>query len=84
MFQNRVLQIREGNYQLNSAVDILVKDLRIVLDAGRKQEFSLPVATAAHSIYRKASAKGLAVEDDSAAVKVYAAESGIELPPRKA
>ena len=61
MFQNRVLHILAGNYQLNSAVDILVKDLGIVLDAGRKQKFSLPVVTAAHSIYRKASAKGAAV-----------------------
>lgn len=83
MFQNRVPHILEGNYQPNSAVDIFVKDLGIVLDTGRKNELSLPVATAAHSIYRKANANGLGAEDDSAVVKVYAAEGGIELPRQK-
>jgi 3-hydroxyisobutyrate dehydrogenase len=83
MFQNRVPHILEGDYSPRSAVDIFVKDLGIVLDAGRTLGFPLPIAAAAHGRFAEASAAGLGREDDAAVVKVYAAEAGLDLPPRK-
>jgi 3-hydroxyisobutyrate dehydrogenase len=83
MFQNRVPHILEGDYSPRSAVDIFVKDLGIVLDAGRALGFPLPIAAAAHGRFAEASAAGLGREDDAAVVKVYAAEAGLDLPPRK-
>lgn len=80
MFQNRVPHILEGDYTPRSAVDIFVKDLGIVLETGRDMTFPLPVTAAAHQLFVAASAKGLGREDDAAVVKVYADQTGIELP----
>lgn len=80
MFNNRVPHILEGDYQPRSAVDIFVKDLGIVLDAGQALTFPLPIATAARQMFVAASDMGHGREDDSAVVKVYAKASGIELP----
>jgi L-threonate 2-dehydrogenase len=82
MFQNRVPHILDGDYAPKSAVDIFVKDLSIVLDAGRSAKMPLPLSAAAHQLYVAASAKGLGREDDSAVIKVYADQTGIKLPTR--
>jgi hypothetical protein len=42
MFQNRVLHIREGNYQLNSAVDILVKISGLFSTQDESRSFRFP------------------------------------------
>lgn len=83
MFQNRVPHILSGDYAPKSAVDIFVKDLGIVLDAGRANAFPLPLTAAAHQLYLAASAKGLGRQDDSAVVKVYADLAGLTLPGAK-
>lgn len=83
MFQNRVPHILEGDYTPRSAIDIFVKDLGIVLDAGASMGFPLPIASAARERFATAAARGLGREDDAAVVKVYADEAGLDLPPRK-
>lgn len=80
MFENRVPHVLDGDYAPRSAVDIFVKDLGIVLDAGRASGFPLPVTAAAHQQFLAASGMGLGGADDAAVVKVYQALSGIELP----
>jgi 3-hydroxyisobutyrate dehydrogenase len=80
MFENRVPHVLDGDYAPRSAVDIFVKDLGIVLDAGRASGFPLPVTAAAHQQFLAASGMGLGDADDAAVVKVYQALSGIELP----
>jgi len=80
MFENRVPHILEGDYTPRSAVDIFVKDLGIVADAGREMRFPLPIAGAALHQFLAASAAGLGREDDSAVVKVYARLAGLTLP----
>jgi L-threonate 2-dehydrogenase len=80
MFQNRVPHILDGDYSPRSAVDIFVKDLGIVLDAGKQNTFPLPITAAAHQLYLAASAMGLGREDDSAVIKVYANHTGLKLP----
>ena len=80
MFQNRVPHILAGDYAPKSMVDIFVKDLGIVLNAGQRLHFPLPVAASAHSQFLLASAAGYGREDDAAVIKVY---PGIELPGRK-
>jgi L-threonate 2-dehydrogenase len=82
MFQNRVPHILDGDYSPRSAVDIFVKDLGIVLEAGKTNTFPLPITAAAHQLYLAASAKGLGREDDSAVIKVYADQTGIQLPKK--
>ena len=80
MFQNRVPHILEGDYTPLSTVNIFVKDLGLVLDAGRKLSFPLPLAAAAHQLYLATAAAGHGAEDDSAVIKFYAELAGLELP----
>lgn len=80
MFENRGPSILEGDYQPKSAVDIFVKDLGIVLDAGRSLTFPLPLAATAHQQFLAASAGGHGRENDSAVIKVFQKLTGIDLP----
>lgn len=80
MFENRGPSIVEGDYAPKSAVDIFVKDLGIVLDAGRSMTFPLPLAAAAHQQFLAASAGGHGRENDSAVIKVFQRLTGIDLP----
>jgi len=80
MFQNRVPHILAGDYTPLSAVSIFVKDLGIVLDAGRKLGMPLPLTSTAHQMFLLAAAAGHAGEDDSAVVKIF---PGVPLPGRR-
>lgn len=80
MFENRVPHVLDGDYAPKSAVDIFVKDLGIVLEAGKREAFPLPLSAAAHQQFLAAKALGLGREDDAAVIKVFAALAGIDLP----
>lgn len=75
MFENRVPHILARDYAAHSAVDIFVKDLGIVADAGRELKFPLPLSSTALQLFTMASATGLGKEDDAAVFKVYPADS---------
>lgn len=77
MFQNRVPHILAGDYTPHSAVDIFVKDLGIVLEAGKTNRFPLPLTAAAHQMFMMAAAAGHGREDDAAVIKIF---PGIDLP----
>ena len=80
MLENRVPHIIDGDYSPHSQVDIWLKDLGIVLDIARANKFSAPIAAAALQQYVAASGMGLGREDDAAVAKVYARNSGQQLP----
>lgn len=71
MFQNRVPHMLSGDYTPLSAVEVFVKDLGIVLDAGQERRFPLPLSATAHQLFLAAAAAGLGREDDAAVVKVF-------------
>lgn len=71
MLQNRGPEMVEQTGKVTSAVDIFVKDLGIVLDAGRAMRMGLPMAATAHQRFLDASGAGLGREDDSQVVKTY-------------
>ncbi|OWJ90827.1 3-hydroxyisobutyrate dehydrogenase [Pseudomonas sp. A46] len=77
MFEDRVPHLLAGDYRPRSAVDIFVKDLRLVLDSTREAAFPLPLAASAYQLFEQASAAGLGREDDIAVAKLF---PGIELP----
>ncbi|MFL5336426.1 MAG: L-threonate dehydrogenase [Geminicoccaceae bacterium] len=79
MFGNRVPHMLDGDYTPRSAVEIFVKDLGLVLDAGRDLRFPLPLAAAAHQLFLMAAAAGLGREDDAAVVKVFEQLAGISV-----
>ena len=79
MFENRAPHMIAGDYTPLSAVEIFVKDLGLVLDAGREMRFPLPLAAAAHQLFLGAAGAGWGGLDDSAVVKVYEALSGVSV-----
>jgi 3-hydroxyisobutyrate dehydrogenase len=79
MFVNRVPHMLDADYTPRSALDIFVKDLGIVLDAGRALRFPLPLAAAAHQLFLAGAAAGYGREDDAAVVKVFERLAGIDV-----
>jgi len=77
MFENRVPSILSGDYTPKSMVDIFVKDLGIVSDAGKENKFPLPLTATALQQFLSASAAGYGKENDSAVVKIF---PSIDLP----
>lgn len=71
MLQQRGPRMVEDDGKIASALDIFVKDLGIVLDAGRNSRIGLPLAAAAHQLYLAASAAGLGGRDDSQVIEFY-------------
>ncbi len=79
MFQNRVPHMLAGDFTPLSAVEIFVKDLGIVLEAGKELRFPLPLSAAAHQMYLMAASAGWGREDDSAVVKIFEQMAGIKV-----
>lgn len=77
-FADRVPHILSGEYSPpQTALDIFVKDLGLVLEAARANTFPLPLASTAYQMFAAASAAGLGNEDDTAVIKTF---PGIQLP----
>lgn len=73
MLKDRGPRMLQDAPAVASAVDIFVKDLGIVLDAGRGARAALPLAAAAHQMFLAASGLGHGAEDDSQVVRAYRA-----------
>ncbi len=73
MLGNRGPRMLVDDPPVNSAVDIFVKDLGIVLDAGRASKAALPLAAAAHQMFLAASGLGHGGADDSQVLRAYRA-----------
>jgi 3-hydroxyisobutyrate dehydrogenase len=76
MLKDRGPRMLESNPEVTSAVDIFVKDLGIVLDAGREQKSALPIAAVAHQMFLAASGRGEGLADDSQVIRSYYAING--------
>jgi 3-hydroxyisobutyrate dehydrogenase len=76
MLKARGARMIDYDNVVTSAVDIFVKDLSLVLDAGRATKMGLPLAAAAHQLFLAASAMGHGVEDDSQVIETYRALMG--------
>jgi 3-hydroxyisobutyrate dehydrogenase len=77
MLKDRGPRMLEENPRVSSAVDIFVKDLSIVLDAGRASKAATPLAAIAHQFFQAASAQGRGGEDDSQVVALYRELAGM-------
>lgn len=73
MLKDRGPRMLLDNAPVASAVDIFVKDLGIVLDAGRSARTALPLAAAAHQMFLASSGLGHGARDDSQVVRAYRA-----------
>jgi len=57
-----------GTDQVNSALDIFVKDMNLVLDAAREASYPAPLASAAEQLYLAGHRVGLGRRDDSSII----------------
>jgi 3-hydroxyisobutyrate dehydrogenase len=80
MFENRVPHILDGDYAPKSAVAIFTKDLGIVLDTARANQFPIPMASMGLQMFEMAAAAGMAQDDDASVARVYAQLAGLSLP----
>lgn len=76
MLKDRGPRMLQDEPNVTSAVDIFVKDLGIVLDAGRGSKAALPLAAAAHQMFLAASGQGHGGADDSQVLRAYRALNG--------
>ena len=71
MLRDRGPRMAQADPQVTSAVDIFVKDLGIVLDAGREVGAALPLAAAAHQMFLATTGRGEGAADDSQVIRSY-------------
>ncbi len=71
MLRDRGPRMLEAEPRVTSAVDIFVKDLWIVLEAGRGAKAALPLASLAHQLFLSTSGRGEGARDDSQVVRAY-------------
>ncbi len=76
MLRDRGPRMLEEAPAVTSAVDIFVKDLGIVLEAGRGAKSALPMAALAHQLFLSVSGRGLGAADDSQVIRAYRALQG--------
>ncbi len=80
MLRDRGPRMLEPDPAVKSAVDIFVKDLGIVLEAGRDTKAATPLATLAHQMFLAASGQGHGGADDSQVIRTYAGLNGTRSP----
>jgi L-threonate 2-dehydrogenase len=73
MLRDRGPRMLQDAPSITSAVDIFVKDLGIVLEAGRDIKAALPLAAAAHQMFLAVSGQGDGDADDSQVIRAYRA-----------
>lgn len=76
MLRDRGPRMLKTEPEVTSAVDIFVKDLGIVLEAGRDSKAALPFAALAHQLFLSVSGRGMGSADDSQVIRAYRALSG--------
>ena len=76
MLGDRGPRMLEAEPEVTSAIDIFVKDLGIVLDAGRETKAALPLTALAFQLFSATSGRGAGAADDSQVIRAYQALNG--------
>lgn len=70
-FGDRVPRMVAGSFDRQTALDIFVKDLALVLETARSSVSPTPLAATAYQMFATASASGWGQLDDSAVIKIF-------------
>src|SRR4029453_16350830 len=70
MLDDRGPRMVHGTDEVNSALDIFVKDMRLVTDPARASGLPTPLASAAEQLYLAGTRAGLGQRDDSTVIEV--------------
>lgn len=77
MLKDRGARMLESDPIVTSAVDIFVKDLGIVMQAGRDAKAALPLTAAAYQLFLSSSGRGDGRLDDSQVIRSYDLLNGL-------
>jgi 3-hydroxyisobutyrate dehydrogenase len=83
-FRNRMDRLMARDFSCKGALEILHKDLGIVLAAAQETKTPLFLAPMAYQAYQAAMVAGLAREDDTAVAKVYEQLAGVRVQRQQA
>ena len=83
MLNDRGPRMLESAPEVTSTVDIFVKDLGLVMDAGRSLNAALPLSAAALQMFLAASGAGHGKADDSQVIRAYRALNGTARPAKE-
>ena len=76
MLNDRGPRMLQEEPDVTSAIDIFVKDLGIVMAAGRDAKAALPFAALAHQLFLSVSGSGGGASDDSQVIRAFRARGG--------
>lgn len=76
MLRDRGPRMMQADPEVKSAIDIFVKDLGIVLEAGHDAGTALPIAAIAHQLFLAVSGRGEGKSDDSQVIRAYRSLQG--------
>ena len=79
IFNHRVPLVLDRSFKSGGALNILVKDVRLVLESAQATETPMFATAAAAQVFEMARAMGLGAEDDVAVVKAFERILGQEL-----
>jgi len=79
MYQTKGNSMLDRNFSPRFYVEHMLKDVSLILDAGKQLEVALPGIEAAQKLFAAAAAAGYSHEDYSAVVKVLEQQSGVEV-----
>jgi 3-hydroxyisobutyrate dehydrogenase len=83
-FRNRMDRLMARDFTNRGALEILHKDLGIVLETARETQTPLLLTPMAYQAYQASMVAGRAREDDSAVAKVLEQLAGVEVKKRPA
>ena len=75
VFQSRFNKGRQGDYAPGFAIDLMAKDMRLVMGLAKDLGIELEVSPQALKSFEKAGAQGLGGKDVVAAVELYTPEA---------
>ena len=79
MYQTKGNSMLDRNFAPRFYVEHMLKDINLILDAGKQLEIPLPGIAVAQRLFSDAAAAGFAHEDYSAVVKVLEHQAGIKV-----
>lgn len=84
VFTRRVPDVIADHNPPGGALEIFVKDLSIVLEAGLHARFPLPMTASAHQLFLMGAAAGFGQDNASALIKVFERLAGIQVATQHA
>ena len=79
VLRNYAPRMIAGDFEAKAAINVLIKDTRLIMDTGLKLDVLLPISSLSYQLYRMADSRGLGRQDVSAIMKVFEELTGVKV-----